>query len=493
MRRVFLACAIAVGIALVLSSSAFAQSVTRVSSGDPDASCTLGAAPGSVANPGTEVEPYLVDNPSRPANLLGAWQQDRWSDGGGKNLVAGWSFNGGTSWGETQLPFSECDGAAGVPYQRASDPGVAFGPDGRAYAIAIVFDGTTTRNGVAAATSTDGGKTWSAPKLLIRDVGSPTTGDPFNDKELIFADPVHAGVAYAVWDRLLDVAGQTATRAPLILAKRGAARRTGFGPQQQQPAFTGPAYFSETTNGGATWQAPRPIVQTGVNEQTIGNYLVTDPRTDTLYDFFTYITADGVSHAAFVSSSNRGATWSSMHVFADQQTVGVKGYRTGSGLLSPAIDPRTGALYVTWEDARFNGGQYDEVALTSSRDGGRTWSAVARVNPASASGQPAYTPTVAVNASGAVAVTYYQSADFQANDETNYDVTLSRNGGRTFSRPSLLAGPFDMSTAPSAGGYFVGDYEAIATAGDTFYPFFVTTTGLAGDPTDVYTTAVSSP
>lgn len=251
--------------------------------------------------------------------------------------------------------------------------------------------------------------------------------------------------------------------------------------------------LSRTFDGGKTWSKPQTIVPTEVNEQTIGNYIVADPRSQVLYDFFTYYTADGVAHAAFVASHDRGATWTKMKVFADERTVGVKGYRTGNGLLSPAIDPRTGTLYASWQDARFNGNAYDEVALVSSHDGGRTWSAPVRVNTPTSTGQPAYTPTVAVNSEGRVGVTYYQSADFQANDATNYFFRASSDGGRSFGAPIQLFGPFDVSTAPNAGGLFLGDYQGLSTIGDTFHSLFVATTGKAADPTDVFTTAVSGP
>ena len=46
----------------------------------------------------SEVEPHVVVDPSNPAVLIGAWQQDRWSNGGSEGLVSATSTNGGTSW-----------------------------------------------------------------------------------------------------------------------------------------------------------------------------------------------------------------------------------------------------------------------------------------------------------------------------------------------------------------------------------------------------------
>jgi hypothetical protein len=45
-----------------------------------------------------------------------------------------------------------------------------------------------------------------------------------------------------------------------------------------------------------------------------------------------------------------------------------------------------------------------------------------------------------------------------------------------------------MKKAPDAGGYFVGDYEGLDHAGDTFKLFFVQTNNAdtGTNPTDVY-------
>jgi hypothetical protein len=45
-----------------------------------------------------EVEPWIAVNPANPANLVGVWQQDRWTDGGSHGLNTVYSTNGGVSW-----------------------------------------------------------------------------------------------------------------------------------------------------------------------------------------------------------------------------------------------------------------------------------------------------------------------------------------------------------------------------------------------------------
>jgi hypothetical protein len=119
-----------------------APQVVTVSGPSPYASCVNPGEPGHVYV-NAEVEPDVAVNPTtvgtRNVNLIGAWQQDRWDNGGAHGLVAGSSFNGGKTWSETTLPFSACapnailDPFTKEPYGRASDPWVSIGPDGTAY------------------------------------------------------------------------------------------------------------------------------------------------------------------------------------------------------------------------------------------------------------------------------------------------------------------------------------------------------------------------
>ncbi len=464
-------------LATAAPSAATLGSLTLVSGPSPFASCTIGGGPGAVNYVNAEVEPFIAVNPTEPKNLIGAWQQDRWNDGGAHGLVAGVSFNGGKTWSETTLPFSAC-APGGVSYERASDPWVSFGPDGTAYAISISFNESNNNNGVAAATSHDGGMTWHNLRVLIAD--NAPNFQFFNDKESVTADPTHADVAYAVWDRLELPNGNP--RANLHTA-----------------AYRGPAYFSKTTDGGLTWSTPRIIVNfVASNQQTIGNQILVDPRNGTLYDFFDLITPPfGVTafKVAFIKSADGGSTWTAPQIISNLQTVFVSdpntgaAIRTGDIIPEPAIDVATGQLYVVWQDSRFNGGHYDEVALSSSTDGGATWSAPIRVN--TPTGRPAFTPMVSVNSSHVVSVTYYDFRNLQAGNTTtlptDYWFTSSTNSGASFGNETHLAGSFDMLTAPNASGFFVGDYEGLATTGMTVMPFFVqANSGNTSNRTDVF-------
>ncbi len=463
---------IPVAVALAASTASWAAP-TLVSGPSPFANCAIGG-PGTIYV-NAEVEPWLAVNPLNPSNLIGVWQQDRWSNGGAHGLVAASSFDGGTTWKQTNLPFSAC--ANGLGYERASDPWVSIGPDGTAYSVSISFNQSNNNNAVAAAVSKDGGISWENLTVLIAD-NEPTL-QFFNDKESVTANPTKAGVAYAVWDRLELPNGNP--YANLHTA-----------------AFRGPSMFSKTVDGGLAWSSPSVIVNVPSRQQTIGNQIVVNAQDGTLYDFFDLINppfSKAAGKVAFIKSTDDGATWTEPHVIAGLQTVPVtdpntgEPVRTGDIIPEPAIDSATGQLYVVWQDSRFNGGQYDEIALSTSTDGGQSWSAPVRVN--TPKGRPAFNPGVRVNSAGTVAVTYYDFRTLLAGNTstlpTDYWQTTSTDGGKNFSSELHLAGSFDLKTAPNAEGFFVGDYQGLDARGTAFLPFFVqTNSGDTSNRTDVF-------
>jgi hypothetical protein len=522
MRKLVSGLALAAGLALVSASSSLAAGVVTAATNatsDPYAGCTVGNGTGRNYTR-SEVEPYGSVNPSNPNNIITVFQQDRWSNGGAHGLAASVTKDGGTTWTAVALPFSSCASTApsDLQYERASDPWVSFGPGTQAnhtagetaYTISISFNQSPGKNGntVGVATSSDGGTTWTNAQSLQ---GDAQTGVPlpvpnanfqvFHDKESVTADPTRPGTAYAVWDALIGP--NLSVEADL-----------------RSHAFMDVTLISKTTDFGQTWSPARIINNsanpTTQNNQTIGNVIVVDPRTGTVYDFFDQIFNTGSNaggnpngqhgfNVAFQKSTDAGSTWTAPHVISALRTAGVADpnnvnptpnpngrfsppapFRTGDIIPEPAIDPETGALYMVWQDSRFSG--FDEIAISTSTNGGDTWSTPKRVN--TPNGEPAFTASVAVTDSGTpgtpgrVGVTYYQlSTTSLGSEPTNY--LIKSVAGSAFASTSIdsavaattIAGPFNMLDAPFAGGYFTGDYEALETSGTgasaTFVPVFV--------------------
>ncbi len=468
-----------VGMAVVLVSATAASAgvvmpATVVSPNpSPFAACDNQGLAGLNIN--AEVEPWLAVDP-RNGNYAVAWQEDRWGDpaeGGGHGLVAWSSVNEKNSW----APFTTCSG--GTPanngnYDRASDVWLAYGPDGRLYQVALVFNWFDGRNAITVSTSTDDGRTWGAPSVVV---SSPQNSFTHGfDKESITADPTRPGVAYVVWDRYSNQRPDS---------------RSGNG----QNADKGPAYMSTTTDGGKTWSSAKPMYTK--DNGTLGNQLVV-LNDGTLVDFFTNFTfvngANGYTvNLESVRSTNGGNSWSKPTVVTDLQPNGAidprdgtSVLRAGDSLFDVALGP-SGALYAVWEDSRFSG--VDQVAFTKSTDGGNTWSTPVKISKTPANTNPlltqAFTPSVDVSDNGTIAVTYYDFRRFAGGKAlpVTYSAITSTNGGSSWGSEINLS-TSDEEFAPVAGGLMIGDYEALAHSGNTFLTAFQIGNN-ASDPTDI--------
>ena len=100
--------------------------LVQVSGADPFAACTaddVAGQPGTVF-PNSVVEPWVEVNPTNPANIVGGYQQDRWSNGGSRGLVSSFSIDGGANWTQVVIPgVNLCSGgtaATGGDFQRST-------------------------------------------------------------------------------------------------------------------------------------------------------------------------------------------------------------------------------------------------------------------------------------------------------------------------------------------------------------------------------------
>jgi hypothetical protein len=440
----------------------------------PFAGCTVGAAPGEdpgTVYPNTEVEPFVAVNPTDPDNLIGAFQQDRWSNGGARGLVASRSTDGGDSWTDRSFAkFSECSGGLAV-YDRASDPWVTFDSEGNAYQISLSVSADQVTSAILVSKSTDQGATWDDPVTLIRD------DDPlhFNDKESITGDPTRDGYVYAVWDRGTLPGG---SRSPTSEA--------------HSFAFRGQPIFSRTTDGGATWSAP--VAMTNANVFTLGNQIAVLPN-GTLVDVFWTGRGSGLQPSPnqdFIGamvSTDAGLHWSQVikiDNFAELPGCGAERIcdpdtdqpvRAGTSIPDIAVDPDSGRVYVVWADGRFSGGAYPDVLLSSSIDG-RRWTTPVKVNQTPVP-VAAFNPAVDVSSDGTVGVLYYDFRDNTAAEGLLTTVLLahSHDAGVTWDDEVGLGAPFDMEQAPFARGLFLGDYQGLVAVGTDFLAFFAVTTG----------------
>ncbi|MGF6919922.1 sialidase family protein [Paraburkholderia sp. 40] len=498
--------------------------LVTVAAGDPFSGCTADqlnaqeSAFGSVLFPATSIEPWVAADPTNPSRLLVGHQQDRWDDGGSRGLVGVVSTDAGSTWTNT-IPSGVTD-CTGGKFRRASDPWVDFAQDGTAFFFSLVLDPmkpTTpfgARNsGLLVSRSVDHGASWQAPVTLIR-TNSPHA---LNDKNSLTADPTANGYVYAVWDQL-SVFPPTKAGDQLLAGNDGVeiARQLRNGAAGGAPVvkfnFTGPSFFSRSIDNGVTWSTAAPIYQPGTNAQTINN-IVRVLHDGTLRDFFTAfnVTKSGLS-IGYIKSTDKGASWSTPTFVNDihVRNLGVVTPDTGqpirdaANLFSVAVNPVTGAIYLTWQDNRFSTATCitpgaGSIAITGivfseSDDGGATWSTPVMINktPANAANpcrQQAFIPAVVASGDGkTVAVTYYDfrndtntPAGVEGTDNfalfcpTSSACTRSANWGN---EQRLTTASFNILNAPVARGHFLGDYMGLTASGlKTIYPVFGTATG----------------
>jgi hypothetical protein len=498
--------ALAVGVAVAQAATYTPGLLSQASATNPLAGCPPDGSGGNFPN--SEVEPWLDINPTDDDNLIGVYQQDRYSNGGSKGTVAAASDDAGVKWHNVAVPTNtRC--SDGGEYERASDPWVSFGPDGTAHAMSLVTDpdaptGGFGDNGMAYNRSTDGGFTWEPVQMLIED----TSPRYLNDKNSMTADPNDANYVYAVWDRLQQAGGDV----------QSPENRRGLG-------FKGPIMLARTTNGGDSWEPPRKIYESGGNKQTIGNQIVVEPasRGGSLFDFFTDVTNGsnrrktlGPIGLSYIRSDDRGTTLTKPSLVASQLPMslfradsvidtepvpcpdpaktGACPIRAGDIIPEVAVNRSNGTLYAVWMDARFSGFTHDSIAFSQSTNGGLSWSDPIQVNQTPASepndDQQAFTPSVHVLDDGTVAVSYF---DFRNN--TPSPATLDTDHWVVHCHPAsencaaaaswspgdetrVTPTSFNIRTAPYARGYFVGDYMGLASDPDgQILSLFGTTAG----------------
>ena len=243
----------------------------------------------------------------------------------------------------------------------------------------------------------------------------------------------------------------------------------------------------------------------GDKNQTIGNQIVVEPDGTLIDGTLVILNKGGKGHngrslleVAVMRSSDGGTTWSSPIVVSPLQeapvTIPGKPVRTGDILPEVAVNSSTGTLYAAWQEGSFSANGIAHVAFSQSTNGGLNWSTPIHIDQAPAT-VAAFTPVMHVAASGRIGVTYYDQESATAASPGLTDVFIVSCSSKCTAPSSWAAGgetrldtngPFDMTTAPNAGGLFTGDYEGLTSSGNTFDALFVMTLSNDDGTTDLF-------
>ena len=441
-------------------------------------------------------EPEIAQNPNNPLNLVGG--SKFFTDPAHYTFKIGsmTSFDGGCTWTDNGV----LPGYANEP--SVSDISFAFGTHNDVYASVLNTD-NVNESGLSVSTSLDGGKTFGQPVSVYDD----KTGKVFSDKPWIAVDTTngpHRGTLYVVWSY-----------------------------DYNQPPCGDPGMpctqelgFASSTDGGRTFSAPRLIEG---NLPTCTNPIdgrdEHSTKCDAVLGATPTIMPDGTVAVAFayvdlhatdeksgagsngkdappklptqmlvITSHDGGVTWANpVHVATIHDipnTFAPQHYRNFS-LPAFASDPKTGQLYISWSDET-NGNA--DILLSSSTDGGQTWTAPIRVNddPA-ADGANQFQPQIAVAPNGVVSITFFDTR----NDTTHrlIDVYLAQsiNHGVTFKKNVRVTSqswdPTIKAPTDTNGLQFIGDYQGLAVDNRFVHAFWNDTR--TGDQ-EIFTAAVPS-
>lgn len=426
--------------------------------------------------PDTQVEPSIAVNPGDPRNVVAAFQEDRVASGGDAGNGFATSFDGGRTWTHGFLPG--LTRLTHGPFDRASDAVVTFGADPDrpghylAYANSLVFNdgsgpsGDTNQSGMAVNVSKDGGRTWSKAVIIQQD---GLAG--LNDKNWIVADngtgTGHTtGRVYVMWDRI----------DPMIYVYCDAhcdkaASWSSIGNLSFYP-------FSPLAGIGSI---PLVLPDGSLGVVFEGDFGGTPSVPSTPTDQPEFAVAG--SQLQYAVAVGAGATvWPAPLPFP-QATTGIAAnqanpvaeQRAGT-LPAAAVNPRTGQLYVAWEDGRYRTDGLNDIVVSTSANG-ITWSAPARVNTGTAGDHvDHWNAMIDVGRDGVVHVGYRQR-DERQHGPTNRSVNglspsidtyyqESRDGGRTWTAPLRVNRErTDVGYAAfSRGGAFLGDYNQLVAA-----------------------------
>jgi hypothetical protein len=366
-----------------------------------------------------QAEEVVAVNPTNPNNLIGGQNDSRI---GFNHCGYDWSFDGGKTWGDQLPPLWSYVQLDNHTADACSDPTATFDSKGNAYVGGVIFDLASNANAIVVMKSNAG--------IGGAFYHTPTQG-AFQTSS---TDPIGLVAAYNDSNHALDkefiVADATASspKADNVYAN---ATYTLFEDGHS------PIYFSQSTDGGATWSQGIEISGSNADYCTVGS-AESDPNArDQDQGSHPIVGADGTVYVAFLNGNIPGAgigqhmivkclptadcsdpaSWSAPVRMGDidygtqprgsdsvtgcpggRRCLPPNGYRMTDATEGSISVDDSGTLYSVWADFR-NGAAPctpnglarnvtppcdNDVFYNYSTDGGATWSDTVKLTPPAA-------------------------------------------------------------------------------------------------------------
>jgi len=474
-----------------------------------------------------QAEEVIAINPTDSRNLIVGGNDSRI---GFNHCGYAWSFDRGKKWGDMVPPFWQFLMLDGHTADACSDPTATFDALGNAYVGGVFFDVAAAASAflVVKSNAGIGGAFYHTPNSALSFqtyrtnppgvVANDNNPDVFHDKEFIVADSTpgspKANRVYATWTRFNFATG------------------AGVGGHS-------PIYFSQSTDGGATWSAG--IAISGANaaictvfsgsanpnacDQDQGSHPIVGPD-GTVYVVFGNGNTPllGINQFLFTkcpvaADCTNSANWTPPTKVGDligthptatganaagcpvgRQCLPPNGYRAPefTGMSISADPTNLSRLFVVWWDTRNLAanctGDFStatppcdtDVFLSISSNGGATWGAP--INISNAAGNDNNTVQwqswSAVGPNGTLFIAYYDRKYGSCETTGCSDITLVKrvpNGTLTYFRITTASMPnLVVANNPLQAG-FLGDYMWVAVdSGNIAHIVWADTRGRGG-------------
>jgi hypothetical protein len=385
--------------------------------------------------------------------------------GGSNNISASgqqaqfYSTDGGATWGQNYLPLQTGDAFN-------SDPTVDWTSDGTAWATTMGINSAGTQLRIRAFKSTNNGATWTFDGTVS---GSQTN----TDKQIMWVDhsatSPYANNIYVCWHN-------------------GA-----------------PQFVGRRTSSG--WSTPLQISGT----ETTGTAIGCDVKSNSSGDVFVFWPATGNRRILVSKSTNGGVSYGTPVIARttfDSYDIGVPSFN-GRRILIYASGGtyRTGTknnVYLTWTDLSGDTGCTTatnepgsnaastcktRIWFSRSTDGGATWSAAVKINNQSSLNDQFNQWLVVDEATGQLAVMYYDTVDDSTRKKTHVYYQASFDDGVSWSTPfRVTSAQTDETIAGADSGNQYGDYNAMSGINGSFWP--VWTDRRSGGKEEIWTANV---
>ncbi len=396
-----------------------------------------------------EVEPHIASDPRNPRRMVAAW-----IDLSGQSIRTAASSDGGKTWDVGYPPgLDSCTGDAASTVEGTFDPWLSIGPDGAVHLATVPFSNfylppfEDLHSPLLVSRSDDGGRSWAAPVAV--------PGADVADNPSVTADPYQAGRVYVAYRN---------------------------DPFRLSPADDTATLVARSDDGGLTWTHPTvvtipPSHPGGRNVHAVLSVL----RGGGLV--LTYGVIDPtLSEWRIVArrSDDEGATWSTEVTVRtnapevpEPSVCGIRYDRRTFPSQHALVQQGRHVAFVSVDASATLAGE-GRIILSSSADGGQTWTNRTAVESADVTTMP----TVASDRRGRLGV-LWNAVDVAGADcatrslPTRTRFVSSDDGGVTWTGAVDVGEPWDQAGAYVGPPYdfprwWVGEYQGLATSNKGF-------------------------